>query len=202
MQRVAIIASASGCGKSTVGRALATSLGVPYLELDAIHHQAGWTELGAGDLRGLVEPLVSRERWVIDGSYRSKLGDLVLGRADTVVWLDLPRRVWLPRLLRRTARRIVLREELWNGNRESLRGALVGRDSLIAFALRNESRRRQRYPRELAHLRVARLRSQAEADAFLRHAQRPGGQPVSDTESCQGETVPDQGRSLHTARDQ
>jgi hypothetical protein len=81
--------------------------------------------------------------------------------------------VWLPRLLRRTARRIVLREELWNGNRESLRGALVGRDSLIALALRNESRRRQRYPRELAHLRVARLRTTAEVAAFLRSASRP-----------------------------
>ena len=170
MQRVAIIASASGCGKSTVGRALAKSLGVPYLELDAIHHQAGWTEVGADALRRQVEPIVARERWVIDGSYRSKLGDLVLGRADTVVWLDLPRRVWLPRLLRRTARRIVLREELWNGNRESLRGALVGPGSLVRYALHNERRRRGSYPRELAGLRVARLRTQAEVDAFVRHA--------------------------------
>jgi adenylate kinase family enzyme len=172
VQRVAIIASASGCGKSTVGRALAESLGVPYVELDAIHHQPGWTELDADELRRRVEPIVAGQRWVIDGSYRGKLGDLVLERADTVVWLDLPRRVWLPRLLRRTARRVVLREELWNGNRESLRNVFAGRDSLLAFALRNEGRRRQRYPRELARFRVARLRTQAEVDAFVRSASR------------------------------
>ena len=35
---------------------------------------------------------------MIDGGYWAKLGDLVLRNADVVVWLDLPVRVWLPRL--------------------------------------------------------------------------------------------------------
>lgn len=188
MRRVAIIATASGCGKSTVGRALAASLGVRYVELDAIHHQPGWTELDAAELRRRVEPIVAGDRWVIDGSYRGKLGDLVLEHADTVVWLDLPRRVWLPRLLRRTFRRVVLREELWNGNRESLRGVLVGPGALFPYALRNERPRRQRYPRELARFRVARLRSQAEVDAFLRAATpgRTAGGPVSGPRQLSG----------------
>ena len=170
MRRVAIIASASGCGKTTFGQALAARLGVSFHELDAIHHQAGWTELDAEELRRRVEPLVASEAWVIDGSYRSKLGDLVLEAADTVVWLDLPRRVWLPRLLARTLRRVVMREELWNGNRESLRTALLSRDSLILFALRNEKPRRQRYPRDLGRFRVARLRTPREVEVFLRSA--------------------------------
>ena len=172
MQRVAIIATASGCGKTTFGRALAERLGVPLTELDAIHWQAGWRELDAPELRRRVEPVVAEEAWVIDGSYRGKLGDLVLDRADTVVWLDLPRRVWLPRLVLRTLRRIVLRETLWNGNRESLLQAFAGGDSLFRFALRNAPRRRQRFPTELAPFRVARLRTRAEVDAFLRHAAR------------------------------
>jgi hypothetical protein len=197
VRRLAVIASASGCGKSTVARALAASLGVPYVELDAIHHRAGWTELAADELRRRVEPIVAGDAWVIDDSYRSKLGGLVLERADTVVWLDLPRRVWLPRLLLRTARRVALRQKLWNGNRESLRGVVGGRDSLIAFALRNDRRRRQRYPRELAGLRVARLRTQAEIEAFVRSASRSGGRPVSDTDSRQVDSVPNLRQSLH-----
>ena len=172
MQRVAVIASASGCGKTTFGRALARALDVPFVELDAIHWQAAWTELDAGELRRRVEPLVERDAWVIDGSYRGKLGDLVLEGADTVVWLDLPRRVWLPRLVVRTLRRAVLGEELWNGNRESLWNALVGFDSLFRYALANERPRRHRYPRELAGYRVARLRSPGEVEAFLRSARR------------------------------
>ncbi len=97
VRRVAIIATASGCGKTTFGRELAARLGVPFVELDAIHWQAGWTELDATELLRRVEPIVTGDAWVIDGSYRMKLGDLVLDAADTVVWLDLPRRVWLPR---------------------------------------------------------------------------------------------------------
>ena len=170
MQRVSIVSTASGCGKTTVGRELAARLGVPCVELDAIHWQAGWRELDAVELRRRVEPLVERDAWVVDGSYRGKLGDLVLEAADTVVWLDLPRSVWLPRLVARTIRRVVRREELWNGNRETLRGAISGPDSLLGYALHTAPRRRQRYPRELGHLRVARLRTSVEVDAFLRSA--------------------------------
>ncbi len=172
MRRVAVLATASGCGKTTFGRALAARLDVPFHELDAIHHQAGWTELDAAELRRRVEPIVAGEAWVVDGSYRGKLGDLVLEAADTVVWLDLPRHVWLPRLVRRTVRRIALREELWNGNRESLRGVLLGPGSLLGYALRTAPRRLQRYPIELARFRVARLRSEAEVAAFVRSASR------------------------------
>ena len=172
MRKVAVIATASGCGKTTVGRALAGALEVPFVELDAIHWQAGWSELDADELRLRVEPLVERDAWVIDGSYRGKLGDLVLERADTVVWLDLPRRIWLPRLIMRTLRRALTREELWNGNRESLSNAVAGDDSLFRFALANERPRRHRYPRELDRYRVARLRTPAEVEAFLRSARR------------------------------
>jgi shikimate kinase len=198
MRRVAVIATASGCGKTTVGRRLAATLCVRYVELDAINHQAGWRELDAAELRRRVEPIVAGDAWVIDGSYRGKLGDLVLAAADTVVWLDLPRRVWLPRLVVRTLRRVVLRETLWNGNRESLRAVFSGGDSLFAFALHAAPRRRQRYPRELARYRVARLRTPAEVDAFLRAASRPDGQPVSDTVLCQEQRVSNVRQSFHS----
>jgi hypothetical protein len=180
VRRVAIIATASGCGKTTFGRALAARLGLPFAELDAIHWQPGWVELDAAELRRRVEPLVAGDAWVIDGSYRGKLGDLVLERADTVVWLDLARSVWLPRLVARTIRRWARREELWNGNRETLRGVLSGDDPLIGYALRTAPRRRQRYPRELARYRVARLRTPAEVEAFLRTASPAEGQPRRD----------------------
>src|SRR6185503_1493018 len=114
VRRVAILASASGSGKTTLGRELARRLDVPFHELDALHHGPDWTEATADELRARVEPLVAEDAWVLDGAYRGKLGDLVLERAELVVWLDLPLRIWLPRLLRRTVTRIVRREELWN----------------------------------------------------------------------------------------
>jgi adenylate kinase family enzyme len=167
VRKVAIIASASGNGKTTLGRELAQRLGVPFVELDALVHGPGWTETSDDDLRAQVEPIVKSDGWVIDGTYRNKLGDLVLGSADVVVWLDLPIRVWLPRLIRRTSRRVRGREQTWNGNRESLASALWGRESLFAWALRSHFRRRREWPHDLTNLPVIRLRTSAEVEQFL-----------------------------------
>lgn len=162
-----MVASASGNGKTTLARDLAARLGVRCVELDALVHGPGWTELPDDELRRLVEPIVASDGWVIDGAYRRKLGDLVLAAADLVVWLDLPVRVWLPRLARRTLRRIVRGEKLWNGNRETLRGALLGRDALLPYAVRAHVDRRRRYPVELAAYPIVRLRTPREVDRFL-----------------------------------
>jgi adenylate kinase family enzyme len=167
VRKVAVIASASGNGKTTFGRRLAQRLDVPFVELDALVHGPGWVETPDGELRAQVEPIVQSDGWVIDGAYRGKLGDLVLRSADIVVWLDLPVRVWLPRLVRRTLRRIRGREELWNGNTESLATAFWGRDPLVVFALRSHFRRRREYPQALAAWRVARLRTEADVERFL-----------------------------------
>jgi adenylate kinase family enzyme len=167
VRRVSIQATASACGKTTLGRELARRLDVPFVELDSLHHGPGWTEATAEELRAKVEPVVAGEAWVIDGGYWGKLGDLVLRNADLVVWLDLPARVWLPRLVRRTLLRVARREELWNGNRESVRNVFFSRDSLILYALRHAPRHRRDYPVRLAPYRVVRLRSQREVDAWL-----------------------------------
>ena len=160
-RRVVVIASASGNGKTTVGRALARRLGVPFIELDALVHGPNWTETPNDVLVQRLAPLLASEGWVIDNAYRRKLGNLVLEAADVVVWLDLPARVWLVRLARRTARRLTGRAEIWNGNRESLRTAVWGRDSLFGHALRTHFARRRRWPVQLSAYPVVRLRTTA-----------------------------------------
>ena len=166
MRRVVVIANSSGSGKTTLGRRLASRLDVPFIELDALVHGPGWTETPDDELRALVEPILAGDGWVIDGTYRGKLGTLVLDAADTVVWLDLPLHVWLPRLLRRTVRRVVRGEELWNGNRETWRDAFWGRDALVPYALRQHFRRRRVYPEALAGFPVVRLRTPAAVERF------------------------------------
>ncbi len=167
MRRVALISSASGNGKTTLGRALAARLGVGFVELDALVHGPNWTETSDEDLRAIVEPIVRSEAWVIDGSYTRKLGMLVLDAADTIVWLDLPMRVWFPRLLRRSARRLTGRETMWNDNRETLRGMFGGRESLFGYAIRMHFDRRRRFPVELAGYPVVRLRTVDEVRRWL-----------------------------------
>jgi adenylate kinase family enzyme len=171
------VTTASGCGGTTLGRELAARLAVPFHELDALFWRPGWVESTADELRARVEPIVAEEGWVIDGSYQSKIGQLVLGRADVVVWLDLPLRVWLPRLVRRTIRRARSGETLWGTNRETIRGGLLSRDSLLLFTLRTFRGRRRMYPVRFATYDVRRLRSPAEVERFLRDVSRSVRRP-------------------------
>jgi adenylate kinase family enzyme len=168
VRKVAVVTSASGAGGTTVGREIATRLHLPFHELDALFWQPNWTEPDRDEFRERVAEIVATDSWVIDGSYQSWIGQLVLGSADVVIWLDLPTRVWLPRLVRRTVSRARSGEELWNGNRESLRNAFASRDSLIVFSLRHYRGRRRRYPERFADYDLVRLRSQAGVDRFLR----------------------------------
>lgn len=170
--KVAVIASASGNGKTTLARELALLLGVPFVELDALVHGPGWIETSDADLRAQVEPIIASDGWVIDGAYQHKLGDLVLEAADVVVWLDLPIRIWLPRLARRTWRRLRDREQLWNGNTESIASALWGRESLVVWAFRTHFRRRREWPQSLTHVRVIRLRTSDDVQRFLDQARK------------------------------
>lgn len=172
MSRRYTIAGISGSGKTTTGRLLADRLGLPYVELDSLNHGPNWTEATPDELRARVERAIAAapNGWVLDGNYRSKIGDLVLRNADTLIWLDLPLRTCLRRLWRRTWRRILHREVLWNGNRENLRGAFVARDSLFAWTIRSYFRHRRELPQlvaRLPHLRLVRLRSEHDVRRWL-----------------------------------
>ena len=172
MRRVCLIASASGSGKTTTGRQLAERLGVPFYELDAMHHGPNWRPATRAEMLEKVEPIVTSDAWVIDGTYRGKIGDIVPEAADVVLWLDLPVRVWLPRLLRRTARRVVRKEELWAGNRERWRDVVRPTNSVVVYALRNYRRNRRTLAGELERFPVVRLRTPAEVDNFLKSVER------------------------------
>ncbi len=115
--RIAIVGN-SGSGKSTMARAIAERTECEHIELDSIHHLPDWTPIDREEMRRIVSERIEADAWVVDGNYASMVQDLVFARADTVIWLDLPRRVVMPRIVRRTLGRMVTRRELWNGNRE------------------------------------------------------------------------------------
>jgi adenylate kinase family enzyme len=172
MQRVSLV-GVPGSGKTTVGRQLAASLGVPFVELDAIFHQPGWGELPRDDFRQRVSEALTADRWVVDGNY-SAVQDLVWRRADTVVWLDLPRPLVMRRIVLRTIRRAVTRERLWNGNREPLTNfyRLDPEKNVIRCAWVKYHEYVERYGGAMhdaayTHLSFVRLRSRREVDAFL-----------------------------------
>jgi adenylate kinase family enzyme len=181
VRRVAVI-GASCTGKTTTSRDLARRLGVPHIELDALHHDPDWQEAPADVLQARVGAALAAapEGWVVDGNYHGKLGTSVVERADTVVFLDLPHHVALRRVLWRTLSRAVTRKELWNGNRETFRNTF-SRDSIVWWVVRHHRSHRPKWDSRLApleHLEVVRLRSPREVRAWL--------QSIQPTESMSG----------------
>ncbi|MEV0096475.1 AAA family ATPase [Streptomyces sp. NPDC050738] len=158
--RVLVVGS-TGAGKSTMARAIARRLGLEFHEMDALHFIGpGWQE-NPNLTRQVARILEGPGGWVFDSLGHPDVRDLLWEHADTVVWLDYPRRVVLWRVLRRSVRRTLLRERVFGGNREALAG-WFRRDHPVWWAMsqyegrRAEILRRTRDPR-FAPLRVVRL---------------------------------------------
>lgn len=171
------VVGTSGAGKTTFARALAARLGLPCVELDGLNWEAGWVEAEHEVFRERVTAATEAEAWVLDGNY-SRVRDLVWGRADTLVWLDLPRSVVTWRIVTRSLWRVLHRTQLWAGNRERP-SQLFGRDSIIWWSVSTFARRRRDYPDQIAqhpHLEVVRLRSPAAAERWLRNVAQPAAE--------------------------
>ena len=163
----------SGSGKTTLASELARLLGSAHVELDAIYHQPGWTQLGDEEFRARVDVATEGGSWVVDGNY-SAVRDVVWEKADAVVWFDLPYARVMAQVIRRTVRRTLTRQELWNGNREPFSNlwSLAPEKSIVAWTATRHGVYRSRYAAcerdpQWAKLRFVRLRSQGEAHAFL-----------------------------------
>jgi adenylate kinase family enzyme len=174
MKRVSVVGNA-GSGKSYLARQIAAVLGVPCIELDAIHHLPDWRPIDPVAFVTTVSDIAASDAWVIDGNYRTVVVDgPVWRRADTVVWLDLPRPVVMRQVIRRTLRRVLRRERLWNGNREPISN-LWSRDpykSIIAWSWTQHEKYRERFSTAmtspaLAAVEFVRLTSRKEAMEWL-----------------------------------
>jgi len=181
VRRVAVMGG-SCSGKTTVSSRLAAVLGVPHIELDALHHDAGWQEAPAEvfQTRVLTAFEGAPDGWVADGNYGAKLGSLVLEHADTAVLLDPPFLRTFGRSLRRTLGRTIRREELWNGNREQIRHVFT-RYWIPWWVLGNHRRHAREVPERVAgqpQLDLVILRSDDEVEQWL--------QSIQATESMSG----------------
>ena len=171
LKRIVVVGT-SGAGKTTFASELANLMDVRHIELDSYRHGPNWTETPDDIFRQNISDALTAQNWVVDGNY-SVARDIVWSRATTIVWLDYPFGLVFWRLFWRTLRRYFTHAELWNGNREDLKGVLFAKDSLFIWAFRRHWSRRKSYPLtfaqpEYAHLEVMRFRSPRAAASWLR----------------------------------
>ncbi|HMG30659.1 MAG TPA: hypothetical protein VK585_11130 [Jiangellaceae bacterium] len=174
MRRVSVVGN-SGSGKSKLAQRIASALNVPYVELDALHHLPNWEPIDADEFLARINEVTTADAWVVDGNYRPVVIDgPVWQRADTVVWLDLPRRTVMRQVISRTLRRLATREELWNGNREPWSNLVSWQPekSIIRWSWTQHAKYVDRFATAmrspaLAHLDFVRLTSHAAAERWL-----------------------------------
>lgn len=177
MRRVAFVGT-PGSGKTTLARRLAKREQLTHIELDALFHQPGWIPAPHEKFRANLEQLMDEadaltDGWTTCGNYTDAAAGLHISRADTIVWLDLPRIPTTRRVLFRTVRRGLRREELWNGNRERLASLLRVKpeNNIVRWAWVKHPEYAAQYESAStdgtwSHATVIRLRSPKEIETF------------------------------------
>jgi adenylate kinase family enzyme len=140
-----LVVGANGSGKTTFAGKLSFRLNIKHYELDNIFWKPNWQESDNSEFRGKVDEVTQKDSWVIDGNY-SRNQDLTIGRADSIIWLDVPYSKMLYRVTKRSLYRILTQKPLWHNNRERI-GKLFSKDSIILFAMRTYSSKNSKYNR-------------------------------------------------------
>ena len=118
MRRVLVVGM-SGAGKTTAARRVGARLGLPFHEMDALALGPNWSQ--PPGLVDEVKRLAAEPSWIFDSWGYPAVRDIMWQSADTILWLDYPATVVLPRLIRRSVVRTATNAELFGGNRETLR---------------------------------------------------------------------------------
>jgi len=110
----------------------------------------------------------------VAGNYHT-VREIVWPKAEVIIWLDYSFPLVFWRLLTRTIRRWVTREELWNGNRESFwwHFKIWSDDSLFHWLFKTYWRRKREYPilftqSENSHLKVLHFVTPSETENWFK----------------------------------
>ncbi|MCX4245226.1 P-loop NTPase family protein [Paraliomyxa miuraensis] len=136
-RRIAV-AGATGAGKSTLARRLGRLHGLPYIDMDGLYYDRGWTP--RPDFMLEASARLQAERWITDWYYES-IAPVLVERAELVIWLDYPLAVTLTSTLLRSLLRRLHHEVLWAGNREGgVLSSLWNEDHALRYAVRGRAR--------------------------------------------------------------
>ena len=130
-----------------------------------------------------VGEFAARDRWVIDGNYTSVgVLDLVWKHADTVVWIDVPKRTAMRQVIWRAVTRATTGEELWNSNRERWRNLFKWRpeENIVRWTWTRFDHVREKYEKRMSDpawgdLDYIRLKSRSEISDFVASLQGTRG---------------------------
>ena len=164
MRRVLVVGP-GGAGKSTLAHRIADLTGLPLIHLDALYWHSGWRPTPNEAWDRVISDLCAGEAWVMDGNYSANM-DLRFERADTAIFLDIPRRVCLYRVLKRAiTHRGKVRSDCAPGCPERLDWFFL--KWVWSFPTQRRPAMLERLANAPATVRVVHLRNNREIEVFL-----------------------------------
>lgn len=146
MERIMVLGVSSGVGKSTFARTLGEKLDIDVYHLDRFYWEPGWKEATVNDFSKRQSDVIDKETWIIEGNY-SNTYDMRAKRADTIIYLELPLRVCLFRVIKRRweHRGKKVRPDIGEGCEEKLDWEFI---KFIITTYRNRNKKMERRFRE------------------------------------------------------
>lgn len=173
-QRIVVL-GITGSGKSTLARELSQVYGFNYIELDNLFWKPNWEMVSDEELIEKVQfAMAENDRWVVDGNYTRVGATVIWQQADTFIWLDYPLRINFWRLFKRTWKRFLTQEPLWDaGNKESLWKHFLTKESLFVWAWQSYPKKKMLYNEmftssELSNCQMIHLQSPQETNHWLK----------------------------------
>ncbi|WP_430787510.1 topology modulation protein [Virgibacillus flavescens] len=100
MDRIMVMGVSAGVGKSTFARELGKKLGISVCHLDTLFWKPGWVQASLEEFAAGQQEIVKKDKWIMEGNY-SNTTEIRAEMADTIIYLELPLRVCLYRVLKR-----------------------------------------------------------------------------------------------------
>ena len=95
-----LIVGSAGSGKTTFAKKLGEIVNLPVIHLDKEYWKPNWEKPDHDEWIKKLDILLSKEKWILDGNYRSTLKKRV-EKADMIIFLDYDRKVCVTSVLAR-----------------------------------------------------------------------------------------------------
>ena len=164
MKKVLVI-GCCGAGKSTFSKTLQSILKLELIHLDQYYHKPNWEEPEKEQWEGIVNNLVKKPSWIMDGNYKGTF-DIRFKEADTIIYLDYS----ILKCLWRVIKRIIkyhgtVRPDIPKGCEERFDWDFI--HYVATFNSKNRKGTLERLNSVKEHEKVYVFKTDKEADLFL-----------------------------------
>lgn len=156
MQRI-IIMGCPGSGKTYVAQKLGERLDISVIYLDKLWRGKEGSHISKEEFDTRMEKALALDSWIMDGDF-SRTMEMRLKKCDTIVYLNLPRRICLRNLFRRA----------WAARKDPNGEKLTKEKVQYVWNYRKQNRiRNDIWIAKTKHAQVVTLRSNRQVRAFL-----------------------------------